>query len=280
MTLDPDDLANLATACARRFSSRESMQRFATLAGLPPDRTAIGDVEADWAFILTHADQHGSLGRLAAALAVAAPRDETLQAVARTLGALTAPPAPRIPAPLLAVGGAGILLVAGMAWMMVGRGGGEAPPVAKPAALAEAPVEAAPAPIEAAPAAVEAAPAPVEAAPVEAAPVEAAPVAPAPVAAVPPAAPAAPAKLGPGCAGASGSVVGYWYAGRDKPGEQGATITLDRDARVRADFPRQENHHNATAPERCVLSRGARVVLTQAPIEASKGYWWVPLVAP
>lgn len=259
MTLDPDDLANLATACARRFSSREAVQRFATLAGLPPDRTAIGDVEADWAFILTHADQQGSLGRLAAALAAAAPRDETLQAVARTLGALTAPPAPRIPAPLLAVGGGGILLVAGMAWMMAGRGGGEAPPAAKPAALAEAPIEAAPAP---------AVPPPVEAVPVEAAPVEAAPVE------------AAPAKLGPGCAGASGSVVGYWYAGRDKPGEQGATITLDRDARVRADFPRQENHHNATAPERCVLSRGARVVLTQAPIEASKGYWWVPLVAP
>jgi hypothetical protein len=74
-------------------------------------------------------------------------------------------------------------------------------------------------------------------------------------------------------------VVGYWYAGRDNPGAAGASYTLDRDARVRADYPRSENRHNAAAPERCVLPRGATIVLRAAPIEASRGYWWVPLVA-
>jgi hypothetical protein len=74
--------------------------------------------------------------------------------------------------------------------------------------------------------------------------------------------------------------VGYWYAGQSSPGAQGETITLDRDARVRADYPRRENHHDAASPERCVLARGTRFVLTRAPIDASNGHWWVPVVAP
>lgn len=265
MTLDPDDLASLAKACARRFRSPDAMRRYADLAGLPKDRTAQGDVEAEWASILGNADAQGSLGPLTAALAKDAPSDETLQALARTLGVLTAPPPRALPVPMLAVGGAGVLLVAGMGWMLLGRGpGGEAAP--KPVVTVAAPA----APVaEAAPPPAEAAPPPVEAPAAEAV------VAPA---AAPPA--AKPTRLAGGCTGgAPGVVVGYWYAGREKPGEQGATITLGRDARVRAEYPSAANHHNAAAPERCVLSRGTTVVLHQAPVEASRGYWWVPFVS-
>lgn len=276
MTLDPDDLASLARACAKRFQSPELVRRFATLAGLPAERTVHGDLDADWETILTHADQHGTLGKLAAALAKAAPADETFQAMARTLGALTAPPRSGIPAPLLAVAGAGVVLVAGMAWMLGGGGSSEpeapapAPPAAAPLVEVAAPVEAAAAPVEAAvePAAPAETPPPAPAAPPAAAPPEPMPVA-----------PVAPAYTGTGCQAPSGTVVGYWYAGRDNPGAAGASYTLDRDARVRADYPRSENRHNAAAPERCVLPRGATIVLRAAPIEASRGYWWVPLVA-
>ncbi len=86
-------------------------------------------------------------------------------------------------------------------------------------------------------------------------------------------------RLPVGCTGApAGEVVGYWYAGEKKPGEQGETITLDRDARVRVDYPRRENHNNFQTQERCVLPRGTRVKLELAPIDASKGRWWVPVV--
>ena len=114
-------------------------------------------------------------------------------------------------------------------------------------------------------------------------PVEAA----APVHATPTRGTAAPAaaagaprgRLPVGCTGApAGEVVGYWYAGTKDPGPQGGSLTLDRDARVRADYPRAENHHNAATPERCVLARGTRFSLTAAPIEVSRGHWWVPVV--
>jgi hypothetical protein len=71
-------------------------------------------------------------------------------------------------------------------------------------------------------------------------------------------------------------VAGWWYAGATSPGSQGATFTLDRDARVRADYPRTENHNDPHAPERCVLPRGGQYTLSHAPIEASPGHWWVP----
>lgn len=79
-----------------------------------------------------------------------------------------------------------------------------------------------------------------------------------------------------GCTGDVGSIVGWWYSGATSPGSQGATFTLDRDARVRADYPRTENHNDPHAPERCVLPRGGQYTLSHAPVEASPGHWWVP----
>jgi hypothetical protein len=82
-----------------------------------------------------------------------------------------------------------------------------------------------------------------------------------------------------GCAGKHG-LVGYWYAGERAPGQVGDTLVLDHGANVRADYPDTHNHFNARAAVRCVLSRGDRVALTQAPIAVPGGAWWVPLVLP
>jgi hypothetical protein len=190
--------------------------------------------------------------------------------------------------PLVGAGAAlGLLLVGGAIWALVGGGPSAEAPPSKPA-TATAPATPTPAPTppasdaEAAPApaAAEAASDPAPPAAVEAPPPAPEPPDPAPAAPAPAVAKAAATRLGGGCAGAQpGEVVGYWYAGTENPGAAGSTITLTRDARVRADYPRKENRHDSSAPERCVLSRGSRVTLHAAPIEASRGYWWVPLVA-
>jgi len=287
MTIDAEDLRGFARACARRFPAADDQRQFAAEVGVSGDFTTPGDPELSWAGILERAERQGRLAKLAGALAKAAPGDETFAAMARALGVLAAPAGPPV-ATLAAAGFGALLLVGGaVAWFAGGPaadvplpGGRAAPPAAAgkhdeppiaPAAASAAPPEAPPpAPaVEAAPPAV-AAPA-AEAAPArEAAPVrEAAPAR---------AAPAAASRLPVGCTGApAGEVVGYWYFGTASPGAQGSTITLSRDARVRADYPRRENHHDASAPERCVLTRGSRFTMTLAPMEVSRGHWWIPV---
>lgn len=104
----------------------------------------------------------------------------------------------------------------------------------------------------------------------------------APVAAAerpPVAAPVAAGGSPAGCEGPAGTVVGYWYAGADPPGEVGSTLVMPRSARVRADYPRRDNRYLSSAPERCVLLAGDRVLLSHAPILVDGGRWWVPFAA-
>jgi len=292
--LDDDDRVALARACARRFPRAEDQRRFAQVAGLPTDATAPDDATAAWESLLRAADAAGRLPKLSAELAKAAPTDETFTGIARALGVLAAPERSGPPLALIAAvgGAAALLVVVGGAFVLFAGGRDPAPSAAPaaervtaaPAAPPQAAAEATGAPAGD-PAPAGEASAPPAAAPAEAAPPEppAAAAPPVPAKATPPsaAAPTARSTLPVGCIGApSGEVIGYWYAGMSSPGAQGETITLDRDARVRADFPRQENHHNASAPERCVLTRGSRFALTRAPIDASNGHWWVPVVAP
>ncbi len=273
--LDADDLRDLARACARRFPGADAQRRFAKELGMPPEPTSPGDAEAAWSIILASSERKGALGRLARMLAAEAPGDETFAALARTLGAIAAPPA-RPPWLMLGVGGTGAALLAvGIGAFFTGAS--QAPPTA-PTALPAAREKPTPPAVDAsapeAPTTPEPGPSPT-AAPAVArpAPVPAVAVVPAPV--VPPRG----GRLPVGCTGAPvGEVVGYWYAGTKDPGPAGGTLTLDRDARVRSDYPRAENHHNAATPERCVLARGTRFVLTAAPIEVSRGHWWVPVV--
>ena len=98
---------------------------------------------------------------------------------------------------------------------------------------------------------------------------------------------AAPAAAGPapekqvfiGCKGEPGTLVGYWYAGRESPGQKGDEITVPRDLNVRADYPDSHNDYNRRAEIRCTLGVGQSLVLTADPIRVPGDAYWVPLHA-
>lgn len=296
MRLDANELQELAGFFAKRFPSAADRARFCKAAGVDVDATDHGDAVQSWASVLSAAQNAGRLTTLARTVAAAAPQDENLQAAARELSPKKAAGS-SVPTVVMGVGGLVLFAIGfGVAIKLVGGGEGETagpPNAAAPVAAQAAP--AAPAPVADAPAAdapkaaettavaevntatiaAEPIPAPAERPP-------AFPPTPVPATVVPPptVAPPAPKPSGAGdrahCSGSPGDVVGYWYAGESSPGSQGATITLTRDARIRADYPHAENHHNARAPEKCVLQAGMSVNLSQAPIDASRGHWWVP----
>ena len=245
MQLDASEIHDLAAFCARRFPSGLQRAQLAARAGLALETTDQGDAEGDWARLLELAQGRGALDRLAGALADAAPNDENLRAATTLLRPVRARRTGRLLAAGGLVGGlGGVVVLAVLAW--------PAQVVVPPA---RASVVATPPIVEPEPVA-EVAPPPVPAP-------EAAP------------APTPPARKG-GCKGEVGQVVGYWYAGTRAPGAVGETITLPRDARVRADYPRAENGNDPRTPERCALKRGASVTLSHAPIDASNGHYWVP----
>lgn len=82
-----------------------------------------------------------------------------------------------------------------------------------------------------------------------------------------------------GCRASDGSVVGYWYAGRARPGALGDTVRVPHSVHVRAQVPSRDNGWSARATVRCTLGRGDRVLLRREPIDVGGGHWWVPLVA-
>lgn len=267
MKLDPDDLQGLAAFCAKRFPSVGERTRFAGRVGLD----APGDAPDAWGRLLQEAQARGVLPRLLRALAEAAPGDQNLQTA---LGLIDdeAPPRGRIVA--VAVAGLALLVMAGVwAWWSA-AGEADAVPAGVRPAVAEASRSAPIEPVVTAPVVTAPAPAPVAEA---AAPVVAAVAPPVPVAEAPaPVAQAPASERRNACDALSGEVIGWWYAGTRSPGAVGATVTLDRDARVRADHPSEANHFNAGLPERCVLARGTRQRLSHAPLNVSGDHWWVP----
>ncbi len=149
-----------------------------------------------------------------------------------------------------------------------------APPAAAAAPEAAAPEAAAPAPVpEEAPAAAPAPPAGTSAPPAPAP----APTAPATGTDAPPALPATQADDHGRCTTAAGGLVGYYYAGRSAPGAAGETITVDRTAFVRADYPDRHNRYNAKAAVRCSVIEGDQLTLTGAPIAVPGDAYWVPV---
>lgn len=279
MEFGNDELRDLAVFCARRFPDPAARARLLSAAGLGPLVEAEDDeptaprrpggsvAEAAWAELLRHAQAQGRLEALLRAMVAAAPGDRNLAEAA----ALIAGPPPPGPGPSrgpLWVGfGLGALLVVGLVAVFSGRDEAPTTPAGAP------PVAAAPPPVAAAPTA----PAPPASPPVPPSPAPAPTTAPAAT----PAAAAAPTggTSPPGCEGAAGTVAGWWYAGTSAPGVQGATITMDRSARVRADYPRRDNGWLATARERCVLPAGARVTLSHAPVHVEGDRWWVPFAS-
>ena len=81
------------------------------------------------------------------------------------------------------------------------------------------------------------------------------------------------------CAGNSGDLVGYWYAGTKKPGKHGQRIVLDRTVNVRVDYPDVHNGFEKRSQVRCVLVEGDVVKLAKAPVRVPGDAYWVPLVA-
>ena len=124
-----------------------------------------------------------------------------------------------------------------------------------------------------------AAPTPAPVAP--AVPVPLAPVAPAPAPAPRPPAVAAGSLTdgNGGCPGERGQVIGYVYAGADKPGDQGTEWTVPSAVNVRAEYPSFRNEYSSKTKVECVLYKGNLVMLVNGPIEVSGGAWWVPVVA-
>lgn len=294
--LDDADLTDLARTCARRFPRTDDQRLIAAEAGIAADHTDIGDAEVAWSQLLNTARRDGKLGKLAGVLARSAPGDASLVAVAKALGDVVRPPGPKIPSVALALAGLGLVLVLGaggaaaMWW-----GGGQTSPQSDDATTVTAVKQAVNTaivpglPPEPAPAIDIATGSPTMPAQVPVAMVDT----PEPPASVPPRAETAavvkPAAAQPSttpaptgrvgtCSGKPGEVLGYWYAGTTSPGTLGQTITLSRDARVRAEYPRAENGHNAASREVCVLTRGTKMTLSAAPIDASRGHWWVPVV--
>lgn len=88
---------------------------------------------------------------------------------------------------------------------------------------------------------------------------------------------ASPSSTAGPCSSPAGQVVGYAYAGESSPGSAGQVWTVPRGINVRADHPRRENGWNARTRVVCVLPRGARVRLTEAPVAVAGGAWWVPI---
>lgn len=283
MELTPRDATDLARFAARRWPERNQLDQIARKAGVELEDTLAGDMVAVWSTVIVEARVQGRLRKLARVMARMQRDDERLQEVCDLLLALEdpapVPPAARLAAALLVIG----VAVAGASWVLgqhddVSTTPAEAPvadaEVAPPAAQAAAPApDAVPPLVEAA------ATAPSEPVPVaepQPEPTEAAEVTPsAPQVRTASIAPAA----SPGCNGAPGAVVGYFYSGRTPPGAQGQTVTLPAAVNVRADYPDTHNGYDARSTVRCTLASGTRLHLAEAPIQVPGDAWWVPLVA-
>jgi hypothetical protein len=327
MRLDPEDVRDLAAFCAKRFPDARARSALATQAGLP-DPGDGAPVDA-WTRLVTEASQRRALGRLANALAAAAPGDENLQAACRMLGGAERPRlAPRV----LGIGAVVLVAGAAVAWTLRSEPPAPVAPEPHTAAVAEIPRTSEPTdvpttltpPTSTAPTTPTTPPTPTAPTPTATTPTapptptdSPTPTASSPANASPPAtsSPAETAPVthdasvpartdvatvapilskttpdraanrgdSPGSSSFSGfrcdtvaePVAGWWYTGAN-PGNTGDLVTVPHDARVRADYPRAENHYNARFPERCVLPRGAVVRLTHAPVEVSHGEWWAP----
>ena len=314
MEIDPRSSADLAVFFAKRFPQAEQRDALAAEAHVRFREPPTDDPDVAWGGLLTRAQEQAALERLARCAARRMPDDENLQGVSAVLNGRTWPPELTEGSPSwhrqAAVMAALVLLAAGAMWMVPGDDDALVAAVHEdaPAALTTAQpapdVEATP-PVETVPVATEGNNAPPAdeppAAQVDAVATSGAAAPPSPEddaeetdsadgtgsattgdagSEASPAAAAEPPTQLPGCRGAPGELVGYWYAGPTAPGKAGDRITVPRDLNVRADYPDQHNNFNARAQVRCTLGEGADLVLTADPIAVPGGAYWVPLHTP
>ncbi|MFT5682869.1 MAG: hypothetical protein ACI8RZ_003793 [Myxococcota bacterium] len=256
MRFDDNEIQELADFFSRRFPDDSQRERMASSAGLSEDAS-------DWGGLLRSAQSSRRLAQLAEVTLAAAPEDENLRDVCLIL---TAPR--RRKQTILALSSAVALALA----LVIAFAATRSPPnepVEPAAVLASAdntppPVAVQPEPEPAAEPVVE----PV--APPEPAGADAEP------AVVPVAAPASAPSTGR-CRAGKGTLIGYWYAGAERPGGAGSSVSIPVTVNVRADYPDEHNRFNARADIRCVLHQGDRLTLTADPIRVPGQRYWVPL---
>ena len=301
MDLDPHNSADLAAFFAKRFPHAAQRDALASEAHVRFREPPTDDPSVAWGGLLTRAQEQAALERLARCAARRMPSDENLQGVSAVLNGRAWPPAGRqstTPTWLRQVGvmAALVVLAVGSVWMVRSEEAAELAEVrqeAPEALVAVRPVSGTTETPRLAKSVVVEPPAATTAAVDGEAP--AGSDAPEGVGEdAPPTAlsnaengrsdddsatPATPAAQLPGCRGAPGELVGYWYAGATPPGGKGDRITVPRDLNVRADYPDRHNNYDRRAPIRCTLGVGQSLVLTADPIAVPGGAYWVPLHA-
>ena len=305
MDLDRNNAADLAQFFAKRFPHPHERKQLVDEARMVFREPASNDTAAAWGTLLTRAQEQKAVRRLADAASAQDPDDENLQAVCAILAGRPWPPVAH-PQRTAFIGGSAVAVVLGIAaaaaLALMPFGEDEAPGVetaglqAEPAPAFTSAVPRASAPPRAPTPRAEATPAPPTAAsppPVAAPKAPVHPPAsagsaegskPAPeqrkVAAAAPTASAAgtdrPHHTGR-CTTDEGGLVGYWYAGSEKPGEKGDIITVDRTAFVRADYPDSHNQYNARAAVRCSVLEGDKLLLQEAPVAVPGDAYWIPV---
>lgn len=75
----------------------------------------------------------------------------------------------------------------------------------------------------------------------------------------------------------NGEIIGYWYAGPEKPNIQDGWTTISYGRNVRLDYPEEHNGYNARAAVTCVLFDNMAVPVQDEPILVAGNRYWVPL---
>lgn len=281
MTLGDAERSALVAHLSTRFPSWGARADIARDAGLG-DVQLTGPAREAWSMLVGEAEQRGMIVDLLRVAARGRPTDAELMAMhaSAARGELVVPPAEDPSAWMrgAALAGGVVLLLGVLALIgdLSGASSFLAPraPIGGPAELNEVATD----PSTPTPSEGEGMPA-VEPEPGAAAPSELEPESEpteAEDSSVDPPAGAAVAE-GP-CATPRGRVIGYAYAGSSSPGQAGETWVLPRSLNVRVDYPRQENGWSSKARVACVLGKGAKLRMVEAPIPVGGGVFWVPVV--
>lgn len=75
----------------------------------------------------------------------------------------------------------------------------------------------------------------------------------------------------------NGEIIGYWYAGAEKPAIQDGWTTISYGRNVRLDYPEEHNGYNARATVTCVLFDNMTVPVQDEPILVAGSKYWIPL---
>ena len=271
MLFSETERRELAAFFAKRFSDPTVRSMLAKRAGVKQDQVE-EDSDDAWNSLILLAQRRRKLGKLAQVAAKMDQGDQNLQAVCNLLGARARTVRNRA----LASGMAAVLALGfGMGgWML---GADDVTELASPSpvstadlALIAAPAPAPP-PVEM-PEAIEVVKVPTEAV----TPREARRLARAEARRNRP--PTGPAWRNGRCTyDKPGQFIGYWYAGKEQPGQPGELIDIGISVNVRRDYPNGKNGFNTKASVRCILRRGDLVKLTGAAIEVGRSHYWVPL---